>query len=463
MDPLSLKVLEALKNGVKVKEIPKMFGISLDQAKRLSRYKNLLSLTNGKVSEEAWVLLTKLGTKALVLTSLAKEKDWPGLNEILHSVSPSITRDELSKHIPALREKMARINKFQNEVDLKLSRLDHNEKILLKKQEELSQMQNEIANKESYLNKYEKSVRDFLLEHLGVTKDGRLCLAKRLDYRWQKNLQEKGAIFFNKPPSIMNPHYDDWMNENANAQYIFLIKDLDMIAADLLKRWKRGWDCSWNYEKESRRGENNEFTRNWDIPRNPGYKGVRGLLSDYEDEIAQLKEGIRAIQLEREEIQEEMSSLRKNSPKSFFEQVEASNKLSMREIKRHGELQDIALKWLFHQGYACLTEFTLDSGKRIDVIGYNEHGHIIAVEVKASRRDYLSDKKWTQYLDYCDDFYFFLDDSNWHIHAGSGLLLPKGNSLNVQSPCEVECSPKNRESIIFAVARGLSKKFIFGY
>ncbi|WP_153017648.1 hypothetical protein, partial [Caldibacillus debilis] len=35
---LSLKTLEAINNGTKIKDIPKKFPVSLDQAKHLSRY-----------------------------------------------------------------------------------------------------------------------------------------------------------------------------------------------------------------------------------------------------------------------------------------------------------------------------------------------------------------------------------------------------------------------------------------
>ena len=35
-DPLSLEILDSLSGGMKVKDIPNSFGVSLDQAKRLS-------------------------------------------------------------------------------------------------------------------------------------------------------------------------------------------------------------------------------------------------------------------------------------------------------------------------------------------------------------------------------------------------------------------------------------------
>ena len=41
-DDLSLKILDSLESGTKVKDIPGIFSVSLDQAKRLSRYHNIL-------------------------------------------------------------------------------------------------------------------------------------------------------------------------------------------------------------------------------------------------------------------------------------------------------------------------------------------------------------------------------------------------------------------------------------
>ena len=104
-----------------------------------------------------------------------------------------------------------------------------------------------------------------------------------------------------------------------------------------------------------------------------------------------------------------MKQLRKTSPKSFIEAVEATNTLSAHELKLHGELQDKALKWLFNKGYIVASEVTLPNGKRADVVGYNENGHIIMIEVKVSKGDFRQDEKWTSYLDYCDEFYFLLD------------------------------------------------------
>jgi len=70
-----------------------------------------------------------------------------------------------------------------------------------------------------------------------------------------------------------------------------------------------------------------------------------------------------------------------------------------------------AVRLLFDLGYAPLTEFTLASGRRVDVFGVGKHASLVAVEVKSSRNDFLSDQKWQSYLEYCDQFYFAVPES----------------------------------------------------
>jgi hypothetical protein len=57
-------------------------------------------------------------------------------------------------------------------------------------------------------------------------------------------------------------------------------------------------------------------------------------------------------------------------------------------------------------GYAALAEFPLNSGRRVDVIAVNGAGETVIVEIKTSTADYRSDRKWNEYLEFCDAFYF---------------------------------------------------------
>ena len=56
--------------------------------------------------------------------------------------------------------------------------------------------------------------------------------------------------------------------------------------------------------------------------------------------------------------------------------------------------------------YAALTEFPLSSGRRVDVIAVNGAGETVIVEIKTSTADYRYDRKWNEYLEFCDAFYF---------------------------------------------------------
>ncbi len=68
-------------------------------------------------------------------------------------------------------------------------------------------------------------------------------------------------------------------------------------------------------------------------------------------------------------------------------------------------------RMFIERGEACLREFTVKSGRRVDVISMARGGEITVVEVKSSRQDFLSDNKWHEYLEWADRFYFAVDDS----------------------------------------------------
>ncbi len=58
------------------------------------------------------------------------------------------------------------------------------------------------------------------------------------------------------------------------------------------------------------------------------------------------------------------------------------------------------------RGYATLTEFNLKSGRRADVIAIDKTGEVLIAEIKSSVEDYRADRKWRDYVAWCDRFYF---------------------------------------------------------
>jgi hypothetical protein len=57
-------------------------------------------------------------------------------------------------------------------------------------------------------------------------------------------------------------------------------------------------------------------------------------------------------------------------------------------------------------GYAPLLEVTLPNGRRADIMALGPRGEIAIAEVKSGLEDFRTDRKWAEYLPYCDAFYF---------------------------------------------------------
>jgi len=58
------------------------------------------------------------------------------------------------------------------------------------------------------------------------------------------------------------------------------------------------------------------------------------------------------------------------------------------------------------EGFATLTEFSVKSGRRMDVCALGPDGTVWCVEVKSSRADFLGDAKWPDYIPWCDRLFF---------------------------------------------------------
>jgi hypothetical protein len=56
--------------------------------------------------------------------------------------------------------------------------------------------------------------------------------------------------------------------------------------------------------------------------------------------------------------------------------------------------------------YASVTEMTLASGRRADIVGLGPDGCLWIVEIKSSIADFRQDSKWPLYRDFCDRLFF---------------------------------------------------------
>lgn len=65
-----------------------------------------------------------------------------------------------------------------------------------------------------------------------------------------------------------------------------------------------------------------------------------------------------------------------------------------------------AARLLTALGHAPLAEVCLPNGRRADLMALGPKGELTIVEVKSGPQDYLTDRKWGEYLAYCDAYYF---------------------------------------------------------
>ena len=71
---------------------------------------------------------------------------------------------------------------------------------------------------------------------------------------------------------------------------------------------------------------------------------------------------------------------------------------------------------LVRAGVAPLAEVPLGGGRRADIMGIDAQGRLTLVEIKVSLADLRGDRKWPEYLDYCDRFF-------WAVPLGFPLAL----------------------------------------
>ncbi|WP_458759248.1 MmcB family DNA repair protein [Afipia sp. TerB] len=63
-------------------------------------------------------------------------------------------------------------------------------------------------------------------------------------------------------------------------------------------------------------------------------------------------------------------------------------------------------RFLGSLGFSCVTEVTLPSGRRADLVAMNERAEIWIIEIKSSLDDLRADQKWHEYRTHCDRLFF---------------------------------------------------------
>lgn len=109
---------------------------------------------------------------------------------------------------------------------------------------------------------------------------------------------------------------------------------------------------------------------------------------------------------------------------------------------------------LLSHDFVTVEELTPVAGLRVDVMALGPKGEIWVVECKSSRADFQSDSKWQGYLEFCDRFFWAVDE------AFPTELLPMETGLIIADPYDAEIVRMGPESRLAGARRkALTQKF----
>lgn len=122
-----------------------------------------------------------------------------------------------------------------------------------------------------------------------------------------------------------------------------------------------------------------------------------------------------------------------------------------------------AVRHLTALGISVLMEVSLPNGRRADIYGLDRKGRIICVEIKSCLTDFTSDQKWHEYLEYCDEFFFAVDQdfplevlpSEW------GLIIADRYGAEIARPSpDQKLNAARRKSLMLSFARSAADRLL---
>ena len=107
-------------------------------------------------------------------------------------------------------------------------------------------------------------------------------------------------------------------------------------------------------------------------------------------------------------------------------------------------------------GFGTVTEFPLPNGRRVDVMALDAGGDFAIVEIKSGAADFRADRKWVEYLPFCERFYFAVPEAfpAAILPAECGLIVADRFGAAIRRPAAanaVNATRKRRQLLRFAL------------
>ena len=120
----------------------------------------------------------------------------------------------------------------------------------------------------------------------------------------------------------------------------------------------------------------------------------------------------------------------------------------------------------FRQDMFAICEMPLPNGRRADLMAIDSKGGLTIVEVKVAKADLLGDCKWTDYLEYCDRFFWAVPPNLAHIleeerylPGDAGLIVAdRYDAAVIRNAAHRPLAPARRKAELLRLARRAARR-----
>ena len=105
---------------------------------------------------------------------------------------------------------------------------------------------------------------------------------------------------------------------------------------------------------------------------------------------------------------------------------------------------------LRHHDFVSVEELVPTRGLRVDVMALGPKGEIWVIECKSSRVDFQTDNKWQCYLEWCDRFFWAVDQDfpTELLPADTGLIIADGYDAEILRMAPEDKLPAARRRVM---------------
>lgn len=124
---------------------------------------------------------------------------------------------------------------------------------------------------------------------------------------------------------------------------------------------------------------------------------------------------------------------------------------------------------LFRQDLLAMCEVPLGNGRRADLLAIDGKGCITIIEIKVSRADLRGDRKWPEYLDYCDRFCWAVppgfdlspfDESGFLPERAGLIVADRYDAAVIRDPVTIPLVAARRKAETLAFARRAARRLL---